>query len=143
MIISDDYEEQYDTYCLIIRRSNSGSIQIGKLDSFHFPKGNYVYVGSARSGLTSRIQRHRSNDKTLYWHIDYLLAENNITDVVLSDRSECSTYQLIRNREESTVIADQFGSSDCTCQSHLLYFQVVPDGLFDKQCFQIIQKGDC
>ena len=54
------------------------TIQIGKLGSFDFGEGFYVYVGSALNSLESRLKRHLRDDKKLFWHVDYLLADLNV-----------------------------------------------------------------
>lgn len=47
---------------------------------FNISPGFYIYVGSARGirGLYSRIKRHLSRDKKLFWHIDYLLINKHV-----------------------------------------------------------------
>jgi len=66
------------TYLIIIKNNETQSITIGKLGNFVFPKGYYVYVGSAMRNLQKRISRHLSKDKKFHWHIDYLLAKVKI-----------------------------------------------------------------
>ncbi|AFK51242.1 hypothetical protein TCELL_0818 [Thermogladius calderae 1633] len=41
---------------------------------FDLPRGVYFYVGSARGpgGVESRVRRHISKSKRLFWHIDYV-----------------------------------------------------------------------
>ncbi len=39
------------------------SIQIGKLGHFAFEKGYYVYVGSAKRNIRSRVNRHIAVEK--------------------------------------------------------------------------------
>ena len=43
------------------------------LSEFLLKKGIYIYTGSAKKNIDSRIKRHLSNSKKLHWHIDYLL----------------------------------------------------------------------
>ena len=51
-------------YSLIIKLTKSSSITIGKLGRFKFPKGYYIYTGSAEKNLSQRIDRHkRKNNK--------------------------------------------------------------------------------
>lgn len=109
------------SYQLYINVKNSVEIKIGKLGSFRFPKGNYIYTGSARKNIDSRITRHRnkSTDKKLHWHIDFLLNNENakITKVEKSNDAEC----ILNQETNGDVIVDGFGSSDCKngCRSHL------------------------
>jgi Uri superfamily endonuclease len=114
------------TYALLIHLGHDTTIAIGRLGSFHFPVGYYVYVGSAlgSGGLEARLARHRRQCKTLHWHIDYLLAQARIVDVKVSEteeRLECSWARALLERPEARVIAPGMGSSDCTCPSHLVY----------------------
>ena len=38
-----------------------------------FKKGDYLYIGSAKSCLETRLQRHLRKEKRIFWHIDYFL----------------------------------------------------------------------
>ena len=49
-------------YNLIILLRKDAIIIIGKLGKFSFPKGYYVYTGSAKKNLSSRIES--TNGKT-------------------------------------------------------------------------------
>lgn len=110
-------------YCLIIDLDNSAKIKIGKLGKIDFKKGTYVYVGSAMNYLEARINRHLSSDKKLHWHIDYLLKKAKVSDVIYNESTkkvECELSQHI-NRKASGI--EDFGCSDCGCNSHLYYFK--------------------
>ena len=63
------------SYALVLRVPSRRKIQIGKLGLVDFPRGHYIYFGSALGGLRARVERHLSQDKKLYWHADYLSAE--------------------------------------------------------------------
>ena len=93
--------------------------RVGRLGEFDFPAGRYVYTGSARRGLEARIARHLRQDKTLRWHIDYLLAAPGVRvrSVTRSSRPECHWNQATRGR----LVARGFGASDCRagCDAHL------------------------
>lgn len=110
-----------NTYQLHICLSKPTTITIGKLGVFTFPAGEYIYTGSARRNIESRIARHLRHEKRLRWHIDYLLADpaSTITQVEISDIPEC---QLNRNTTGEVIVA-KFGASDCKkgCVSHLKY----------------------
>lgn len=117
------------TYCILIDLKDDSRITIGKLGEIDFPKGYYVYVGSALNSLEGRIKRHLSSHKKLHWHIDYFLATANteVVDVVyvISDyKWECYlAWEIAKN---STGISN-FGCSDCKCDSHLFYFKNLND----------------
>lgn len=109
------------SYQLIIELDRAQDIRVGRLGRFHFPAGRYVYTGSAKRNLDQRIERHRRSDKTLRWHIDYLLArpEARVVAVRRSHQDECRLNQKTRG----TIPARGFGASDCHagCGAHLRY----------------------
>ena len=117
-------------YHLLIHLPENTNVQVGKLGSFHFPAGYYVYTGSALRGLESRISRHRRREKRLHWHIDYLLQHGRVIDVITYktiERLECCFSQKILSLPDCEILVKGFGSSDCNCISHLIYFQEKPD----------------
>ena len=109
------------TYQLNIKVNQPLKVQIGKLGLFDFPKGNYVYTGSAKKNIDARIKRHQSKEKKLCWHIYYLLAESQaqIVSVLKTNKSECLWNQSLNGE----VIVNGFDASDCQsgCGSHLVY----------------------
>lgn len=113
------------TYALIIAVASETTIAVGKLAEFAFPAGYYIYLGSARGGLFQRVRRHLSKEKRLRWHIDYLLKEVKVVEVwyTLGDeRLECRWASAANEMPQAQIIAPGFGSSDCRCPSHLIYF---------------------
>ncbi len=90
---------------------------------FNFSKGYYIYPGSAKKNLELRIKRHRRKSKNQHWHIDYLLADNNviITHFIRSILNECKLNQKVKG----TIPVLGFGSSDCinNCGSHLKFIK--------------------
>ena len=107
------------SYRLYINLTENLQLQVGKLGLFVFPKGNYVYTGSAKININERIKRHLLKDKTLYWHIDYFLSSeaSKIVQIIKYDLDECD----LNKKLEGVMIAKGFGSSDCkqNCGSHL------------------------
>ena len=100
------------------------TIRIGKLGTFLFPAGRYVYTGSAMNGLKGRIERHRKRKKRLHWHIDYFLQYARITDVkvnMTTRRLECAWNKATERLPGANHVAPGFGSSDCQCTSHLVH----------------------
>ena len=114
------------TYVLIIETVRDTELNIGKRGLLAFSKGYYAYVGSALSGLESRIRRHLrkpGDRKRLHWHIDFFLANPavRVTDVICSEsvtRKECEVAAYLD--AHLTSIA-HFGCSDCACSSHLFF----------------------
>jgi Uri superfamily endonuclease len=128
------------TYCLIIHLSQDSTIKIGKIGEIEFKKGYYVYVGSALNSIDSRIQRHLSKEKKLFWHIDYLLnsPNSNVKEVILErspEKWECDVAMEISKEGTST---DKFGCSDCKCRSHLFYFKKKKDA--ENACLDSFKK---
>ena len=112
-------------YLLLINLKKNSRIKIGKLGKITFPKGFYVYVGSALNSLQARVARHLSSEKKLRWHIDYLLASQNAeVEMVITrqteKRIECKVNEIIQKFGKPV---EKFGSSDCKCKSHLTYFK--------------------
>jgi Uri superfamily endonuclease len=109
------------SYQLQIQLARPTRCVIGRLGEFDFPAGRYVYTGSARRGLEARIARHQRAEKTLRWHIDYLLAAPGveIVGVLRSSRRECALNRAVPGR----VPVAGFGASDCSagCIAHLKY----------------------
>lgn len=68
-------------YQLCLRLPRATRIKVGKLGTFLFPAGIYVYTGSALNGLEQRLARHQRREKKLHWHIDYLLRHAQIVRV--------------------------------------------------------------
>lgn len=120
------------TYCLIIGNYKTDSLKIGNLyEDLKFKKGFYVYIGSAMNSLAPRLNRHLSNDKKMHWHIDYLLKspDCHIRDILFNiseERIECKLAKSISKEGEEIP---RFGSSDCSCNSHLIYFKRKRDAL--------------
>lgn len=110
-------------YCLIINLENKTEIRIGKkLGKLKFDKGYYIYVGSAMNSLENRLNRHLMKTKKLHWHIDYLLKEAEITEIIYNENKkvECELSQYLSTK---TGEVKDFGCSDCDCKSHLYYFK--------------------
>ena len=114
-------KQRFQTYQLYIKLSKEIKIQIGKLGSFVFPIGIYIYTGSAKTNFDERIKRHYSKDKKIRWHIDYLLS-NKFTRIVKVEKYK--TLECVVNQQtKGKILIQKFGASDCTngCSSHLKY----------------------
>jgi Uri superfamily endonuclease len=116
-------------YQLLIHLPRSAWIVVGKKGAFRFPKGYYIYTGSARNGLERRIERHLRKDKRHFWHIDYLLDFAATKKVLLftNDKlGECVLNLKTLRRPGAKIIMPKFGSSDCRCPTHLVFFEEMP-----------------
>lgn len=111
-------------YHLVLHLPIPTALRVGKLGTFRFPAGYYVYTGSAMGGLRARLGRHRRQGKKLWWHIDYLLTRAQIVEVVevpTRRRVECDRNQRVFGMAGACQAAPGFGASDCGCGSHLAY----------------------
>jgi Uri superfamily endonuclease len=117
------------TYAIYLQLTKSKTITIGKLGQFNFPRGPYIYVGSAfgPGGLQSRLERHIRGSITFHWHIDYLREEaevNGFLYLINKRNYECRWVQALDELSDTLVPAPGFGSSDChRCRSHLMAFR--------------------
>jgi len=112
-------------YQLLIRLDRDETITIGKLGTFRFPAGCYIYTGSAMNGIEARVRRHLSNQKRFHWHVDYLLERGRVIRYAIregSTRQECEMNARTLAMPGASVPVTGFGSSDCRCLSHLVYF---------------------
>ncbi len=112
-------------YCLCINVQWDIAVEVGALGNITFPKGEYVYVGSALNSLEPRIKRHTltsiGSHAVTHWHVDYLLREpaaiiQEIYVVETDEKLECSIAEKVA---ENGQPVKGFGCSDCRCVSHL------------------------
>jgi len=118
---------QKGIYQLLIYLGKGINIIVGSKGKKFFPKGYYLYTGSAKNGLRSRVRRHLRKGKKLFWHIDYLLRYGKIVDIFLyseNKRSECEINQRMLSQKNVKIIMPRFGSSDCRCETHLVYAEL-------------------
>lgn len=108
------------SYLLILNLRRNRKINVGKLGKVLFRKGFYVYVGSAMANLSKRMERHRRLRKRHHWHIDELRAVAEFHSVLAirsSQRLECEVAKGMSEIAEWSV--PRFGSTDCSCDTHL------------------------
>ena len=108
-------------YVIVIKVNKDTNIHIGALGNLSFKKGLYAYVGSAQKNLQKRIKRHLRKQKSIFWHIDYLLDNPASKPVKIffkqaGKTEECRIAQQIGTLNEAVI---GFGCSDCNCKSHL------------------------
>jgi Uri superfamily endonuclease len=120
-------------YTLLLFLPKQVTLDIGKLGKQRFPRGYYTYTGSAlgkgATSLKHRVARHLRKEKRKFWHIDYLLADGNVSvEAVIAtetnENMECKTNEYLKSIRGAKVQVKGFGASDCqkNCESHLLYF---------------------
>jgi Uri superfamily endonuclease len=98
---------------------------VGALGTITFPKGEYVYVGSALNSLEPRVERHMQTSTgehdVTHWHIDYLLREpvaaiQTVYVLETEERLECTIAAKVAEHGQPVK---GFGCSDCRCVSHI------------------------
>jgi sugar fermentation stimulation protein A len=115
------------SYLLLIQLRRESALKAGRLPECVFPAGYYLYVGSALRSLSSRLARHRRREKKIHWHIDHLTAQaNHILPLAIrsSERQECAIAEAL-----SSIMQPgqrEFGSSDCSCPTHLFFSPTNP-----------------
>lgn len=121
------------SYQLHIFVAASIRIRVGALGIRLFPRGHYLYTGSAMRNLHPRVARHGRRKKKKRWHIDYLLAAKGVRIVRIVLHPSAAREECIRNRRASqlpgaSIPVPGFGSSDCraSCGSHLIHFIEMP-----------------
>ena len=131
-------------YTMLLFLSKQVTVTAGKLGKQTFPRGYYTYTGSALgngANLKHRISRHLKNEKRMFWHIDYLLADENVSvEAVIAaethENMECTINSYLKSESGAKVLVKGFGASDCKkhCGSHLLYFPEISEtkGLLQK-----------
>lgn len=124
-------------YLALFCMNRTRTIGIGKMGSVRFPRGFYIYVGSAMANLSRRMDRHRRLRKRFHWHIDWLRPHARFLETLpirASDRLEC---ELARSMQEiSSWSVPGFGCSDCGCGSHL--FGMAADPLCEQRFHDLL-----
>jgi len=120
-------------YILRLRIKRNLALPVGALGTIFLSTGYYVYIGSARRSIASRVARHRrlaeSKTGTRHWHIDYLLSHPDIEIVSIEEKPgfvECAVAKKIASRPNTSVPVRRFGATDCRsgCEAHL--FRIKP-----------------
>jgi len=123
----NSYNGGKGVYTLIIAVRTPLRLKVGRLGSLSFPKGLYLYTGSALGpgGLGRRVDRHLRGGEHKFWHVDRLLATKGASVGLAiiaqtNGRMECRVNRSLGKFYNSH--AEGFGSSDCieSCASHLL-----------------------
>jgi len=119
--------EDRGSYMLILHIPHTMEIPIGRLGQISFSEGYYIYVGSAKENLTKRMERHMRKRKSFFWHIDYL-RDGADTCVALPIRSSDPLEHEMAGAVGKIAgwSIPGFGSSDCSCATHLFSMQRNP-----------------
>lgn len=119
----DSKAPQRGSYALVLRLPFQRIVLVGKLGLVEFPRGHYIYFGSALGGLKARVGRHLRQQKKRHWHADYLGAEvpwEYAWQLADGQTWECVWASQAVELDEAESPVPGFGSSDCRCKSHLI-----------------------
>jgi sugar fermentation stimulation protein A len=124
------FEPDAGLYLLCLKLSTPRTISVGALGQISSKKGSYVYCGSARRNLSGRISRHLRKNKKQRWHIDHLtlhedVSAENVRAFSLVGKTECGLNARAPRLPGAEPVKG-FGSSDCSCLSHLTFFDHSP-----------------
>jgi sugar fermentation stimulation protein A len=126
------------SYLLVLRLKKKKNIHIERLGKVSFRKGFYIYVGSAMANLSKRMERHRHLRKVHHWHIDELRAVaefHSVLPIRSSTRLECEIAEALSRIAGWDIPG--FGSSDCSCETHL--FGMGRDPLHSEDFHNLLQ----
>jgi Uri superfamily endonuclease len=117
------------TYVLILALERTIEVRVGALGIQRFLPGYYAYAGSALGGLVPRLRRHLQGGARTHWHVDYLRQYADVAEVwylASGERRECSWLGALSKLPSGRLGVPGFGSSDCKCAAHLVYFAAPP-----------------
>lgn len=122
---------QTGNYILLLHLPTDAELNIPKLGKIAFPAGFYAYADSAFGVYTlpNRIKAHLAEPTMPREHIDFLRQIATVAEIWMAPSNEPHEHDwvsLLLDIPGSVSIADGFGVSDCTCDSHLVYFDVRP-----------------
>ncbi|MCF2136275.1 MAG: GIY-YIG nuclease family protein [Candidatus Thorarchaeota archaeon] len=119
-------------YVLIVDVPKKIEARVGAMGGLSFDRGEWAYVGSAMgTGSTSienRLKRHFSENKTVHWHIDYLLQAGGRARFAIWSQSEINRECDVAHALGEHILFEPgpagFGASDCTrhCGTHMFHF---------------------
>jgi Uri superfamily endonuclease len=130
-VCPDDFRINIGTYILIFELKSFFRLSVGKLGFCDFPAGWYAYTGSARGpgGLRARIRHHTGIATRPHWHMDYLRPQGHLREIWYGQAPRYDEHRwadCLRSMPGSVTVVPGFGSSDCRCETHLVYFPERP-----------------
>jgi Uri superfamily endonuclease len=133
------------TYALFLVLDEGFFEVVGALGRHRFPRGVYVYAGSAMSGLEPRLLRHAKPGKVVHWHIDRLTnrPECQVVGAVTfgpGGPDECQIVSILASIRWTQVAPAGFGSSDHDCPGHLVLLGERPE-LVDRAVDALVKAG--
>jgi Uri superfamily endonuclease len=111
-------------YVVLTYVSRRTVVTVGKKGPQAFPRGWYLYVGSAARAREARVARHLAREKSLRWHADYLFTAAPARAAWLVDGAagECELAGGLAGLPGAERRPPRFGAGDCRCAGHLVSF---------------------
>ena len=136
------------SYALVYQLEKDRNIEVGSLGEIDFPEGFYVYIGSAFGpGGLKRVERHRrlckNGEGSTRWHIDYLSTDRffRLMRAYLVPREDVECILAGKLSGDMEEEFEDFGSSDCSCSSHLRGYTTMEMAARDiEQCLKTLEK---
>ena len=119
------------SYLVWFRVAEPLEFDCGALGTRRLDTGWTGYAGSAfgAGGLAARLRRHLGSGGRRHWHIDYLRSHIAITEFWFShdpQRREHLWAEVAAELPGAQRPVRGFGSSDCSCESHLVHLPARP-----------------
>lgn len=122
-------------YLLLLEVARATTLAVGRFGPLEFGAGLYLYAGSAHGpgGLAARLKHHLGGAARCHWHIDYLRLRAPVAAVWAAwgasagHLNECRLAARLARQAPLEQPFKGFGSSDCTCFSHLLHWPAPVD----------------
>lgn len=106
-------------YVLILLAPAHTKFRAWALGVVCLPAGAYAYAGSAKNGLDARVGRYLRPERARRWHIDYLLDNGRLREIVAAPCEISIECDVSRRLMEQWPVVPRFGSGDCRCPGHL------------------------
>jgi Uri superfamily endonuclease len=134
------------TYALLFCVPGHAKVRVGALGELSLEPGLIVYLGSARGpgGLRARLRHHCRTPARPHWHLDYLRAETSALGAWIStspNRLEHRWAAAVGSIPGAAIPAVGFGSSDCACPAHLLWFARRPPAAILRRTLHDVSNG--
>jgi Uri superfamily endonuclease len=134
-------------YTLVLRLPAERLVEVGALGTVRFEAGYYAYTGSARGpGGLARVRRHllvlAGDNPARRWHIDHLLPLVELEEVVATITGEDIECSIARKLGDRLPSVEGFGSTDCSCPSHLHFSERKEEILFAARDAHPRGRGD-